>query len=337
VNAGSRSIEIDVPRQDIWKILVAPGRRDWYYRLNPQGDFAEGSHLSWVDIDGKAVEESDVVAVEPERRLELRTRFVFSPSLAAAALHIVTWELTGEGDRCAVRMTWAAEGPAAKLLASEAQSQLAGLRLAADPAARAELARLDHIGVVEVRDLGPELLPAYLDFFDHRAFRDYPEWQSCYCIETHRPPNMSDDEWVQRVAEDNRRDMSVSIKQGEVTALLAFEGGKPIGWCDYGETTRLGGLMRRFGLAASDHEGVGSVACFVIASPYRGHGVASMLLDGAVERLRARGLRAVEAYPRRADDSQHTNYRGPLAMFLRAGFEQYREAGSHLVLRKSLV
>jgi hypothetical protein len=61
-----------------------------------------------------------------------------------------------------------------------------------------------------------------------------------------------------------------------------------------------------------------------------------MLLDGAVERLRARGLRAVEAYPRRADDSQHTNYRGPLAMFLRAGFEQYREAGSHLILRKRL-
>jgi len=66
VNAGSRSVEIDVPRQDIWKILVAPGRRDWYYRLNPLGDFAEGSHVSWVDIDGKAVEESDVVAVEPE-------------------------------------------------------------------------------------------------------------------------------------------------------------------------------------------------------------------------------------------------------------------------------
>src|SRR6266850_6552927 len=128
VNAGSRSVEIDVPRQDIWKILVAPGRRDWYYRLNPLGDFAEGSHVSWVDIDGKAVEESDVVAVEPERRLELRTRFVFSSSLAAAAHHSVIWELTGEGDRCAVRLTWAAEGPAAKLLASETQSQLAGLR-----------------------------------------------------------------------------------------------------------------------------------------------------------------------------------------------------------------
>ena len=334
---GTSSIQLEVSGHAVWELLVGPGRRDWYYRLTPQGEFAEGAHITWVDAEGKPVEESDVVAVEPKKRLVLLTRFVFAPGLAAAAPHVVTWELIGEGDRCEARMSWEAEGPASNMLASESNSQLAGLRLAADPAARAELARLDRIGEVEVRDVSPELLPAYLDFFDHSAFRDFPEWQSCYCIETHWSPNMSDDESAQRVAEDNRRDMSVWIKQGEVTALLAFEGGKPIGWCDYGETTRLGGLMHRFGLAASDHEGVGSVACFVIASPYRGHGVASMLLDAAVERLRTRGLRAVEAYPKRSDDSQHTNYRGPLAMFLRAGFEPYREAGSHLILRKSLV
>ncbi|HEX3508431.1 MAG TPA: GNAT family N-acetyltransferase [Candidatus Dormibacteraeota bacterium] len=193
------------------------------------------------------------------------------------------------------------------------------------------------IGEVEVRDVGPELLPAYQDFFDHDAFRDFPEWQSCYCIEAHQPADANEEEWDLRVGEDNRRDMSEAIKRGEVTALLAFEGGKPIGWCNYGESTALSGLMRRFGLVASDHEGVGSVACFVVASQYRGHGVATKLLEAAVEKLRARGLRAVEAYPKRSDDSQHSNYRGPLAMFLRAGFEPYREAGNHLILRKSLV
>lgn len=336
MTTGSRSIELGVPRNAVWDLLVGGGRRDWYYRLNPTGEFVEGAHISWVDVEGKAVEESDVVTVEPGRRLVLRTRFVFAPGLAAAAPHMVTWEVTGDGNRSAARMSWDAEGPASQMLASEAHAQLEGLRLAADPAARAELARLDQIGEVEIRDVSPALLPAYLDFFDHRAFQDFPEWQSCYCIETHLPANLSDDEAAQRVAEDNRHDMSESIKQGEVTALLAFEGGKPIGWCDYGETTRLSGLMHRFGLAAADHEGVGSVACFVIAAPYRGHGVATALLGAAVERLRARGVSTVEAYPRRSDDSQHTNYRGPLAMFLRAGFEPYREAGSHLILRKSL-
>lgn len=336
MTAGSQSIELGVPRNIVWDLLVGVGRRDWYYRLNPIGEFIDGAHISWVDVEGKSVEESDVVTVEPGRRLVLRTRFVFAPGLAAAEPHTVKWEVTGDGARSAARMSWDADGPASQMLASEAHALLEGLRLAADPAARAELARLDQIGEVEIRDVSPALLPAYLDFFDHSAFRDFPEWQSCYCIETHLSANLSPDELAQRVAEDNRHDMSESIKQGEVTALLAFDGGKPIGWCDYGETTRLGGLMHKFGLTAPDHEGVGSVACFVIAAPYRRHGVASRLLDAAVERLRAKGMNAVEAYPTRSGDSQHTNYRGPLAMYLRAGFEPYREAGKHLILRKGL-
>jgi GNAT superfamily N-acetyltransferase len=131
--------------------------------------------------------------------------------------------------------------------------------------------------------------------------------------------------------------MTELIQGGSVTALLAFVDGKPVGWCNYGESTRLAGLARRFGLEARDHEGVGSVACFVIAAPYRGHGVASELLAAAIDRLRARGLRAVEAYPSRSDDSAQGNYRGPLEMYVRAGFATYRETDRHVIVRKSLV
>src|SRR5207247_6940229 len=67
------------------------------------------------------------------------------------------------------------------------------LRLAVDPSARAELARLPEIGEVDVRDVTPERVADYLDFFDHSAFRDFPAWQSCYCMETHR--DHTDEEW----------------------------------------------------------------------------------------------------------------------------------------------
>ena len=144
------------------------------------------------------------------------------------------------------------------------------------------------------------------------------------------------DEWAARTAAENRRDMSALITEGKVTGLLAYANGKAVGWCNYGETTRLGGVMRKLGLAAADHEGVGSVACFVIAAPYRGHGVASRLLDAAIERLHQRGVRAVEAYPRRFEDSAQANYRGPLSMYLRAGFELYRETDRNLIVRKTL-
>ncbi|HEV2140189.1 MAG TPA: GNAT family N-acetyltransferase, partial [Candidatus Dormibacteraeota bacterium] len=71
-------------------------------------------------------------------------------------------------------------------------------------------------------------------------------------------------------------------------------------------------------------------------APYRKHGVASALLDAALDRLRARGVRLAEAYPARTSDSAQGNYRGPLQMFLRAGFEPYRETERHLIVRKAL-
>ncbi len=97
------------------------------------------------------------------------------------------------------------------------------------------------------------------------------------------------------------------------------------------------GGARELQLPPADQDGVGSVACFVVAAPYRGHGVASKLLDAAIDRLRARGLRAVEAYPTRpGDDTAQGNYRGPLSMYLRAGFEPHRETDRHVIVRKTL-
>jgi GNAT superfamily N-acetyltransferase len=232
-------------------------------------------------------------------------------------------------------MTWAAGDVISALLESDGDSQVRALRLAVDPLAQAEVARLDAIGELEIRDVTPDRVADYQAFFDHEAFRDFPSWQFCYCMETHR--TQSDEEWATRTGDDNRRDMSAMLADGTVTALLAYVDDRPVGWCNYGETTHLAGVMHRFGLDAADHDAVGSVACFVISSRYRGHGVATRLLDVAIERLRAKGLRAVEAYPGRGyGDSAQSHYRGPLSMFLRAGFEPYRETERYLVVRKAL-
>jgi GNAT superfamily N-acetyltransferase len=333
--AGAHSIDIGVTPAEVWKHLVGSGRRNWYYLLTPEGNFEAGGHLRWVDPNGALVEETDVVDVDAPRRLKLRTRYLFAPPFAAAPPHEVTWEVSAAAGGSRVRMSWVAEDVVDGLMKTEGDSLLKGLRMAADPSARAELERLPEIGEVEIREVTPELLPAYQHFFDDVAFRDFPAWQSCYCMETHR--TQSEEEWAGRTAADNRRDMSDSIQQGRVTGLLAFAGDRPVGWCNYGVTTHLAGVMSRFKLEAADQEGIGSVACFVIAAPYRGHGVASKLLDAAIDRMRARGVRAVEAYPSRAEvDSAQAHYRGPMSMYVRAGFEPYRELGKHVVMRKTL-
>lgn len=331
---GFRETELPVPVESVWSALVEPGRRDWYYGLTPEGAFVEGGQIRWVDGGGRVAVEDEVAAMTPLKHLALRTRFVFAPIFAALSPHRARWDLAPATNGTRVRTSWDAEEPLATLLESDADGLLQALRLAVDSAARNEIARLASIGEVSIRDVTPDRVDDYFAFFDNEAFRDFPQWQFCYCMETHR--TQTDDEWALRTRHDNRRDMGAMIAHGEVTALLAYVDGKPVGWCNYGETTQLSGVMHRFGLEAADHDGVGSVACFVISSRYRGHGVASRLLDAAVDRLRAKGLRAIEAYPGRHGTTAQANYRGPLSMFLRAGFEPYRETERYVVVRKRL-
>lgn len=331
---GSRKVHIGAPVKTAWDALVSPERHRWYYRLKPEGDFVAGGRVRWLDGTGAVAEESEVVEITAPRRLVLRTRFLFAPSFASLPAHTLTWQVARSGTGAQVTMSWDAPDLVAGLFQSEADNIMQALRLEHDPAAQAELARLPEIGQIEVRDVTPERVADYQSFFDHDAFRDYPAWQSCYCMETHR--TQTDEEWAVRTAGDNRRDMSRGIEEGAVTALLAYVDGKPVGWCNYGETTRLNGVMHRFGLNVAEQQGVGSLACFVIAAPYREHGVATKLLEAALVRMRARGVKVAEAYPGKDVKSPQSNYRGPLAMYTAAGFEPYRETGRHLIVRKTL-
>ena len=334
MNRGSHEVYLDTPADAAWKALVAPAPHRWYFRLTPEGTFGKGETIRWVDGRGGLAEESEIVELEAPHRLVASTRFVYAPIFARQPPHTMRWEVFSEGSGCRVRMSWEAGDIVGGLLASEGQGVLQGLRLEHDPAAQAEIERLPEIGKIEVHEVTPDRVGDYQEFFDHHAFRDFPGWQSCYCMETHR--SQSEEEWAVRTAQDNRRDMSESISRGHVTALLAYVDGKPVGWCNYGETTRLAGVMHRFELDARQYDGVGSIACFVIAAPYRGHGVASRLLDAAVSRLRDRGVKVAEAYPINDKQSPQSNYRGPLSMYLRAGFEPHRETGPYVVVRKAL-
>lgn len=331
-----KSIEIAAAPAAVWSALVETGaRRPWYYNLQPAGEFRVGEVVRWLQADGKEAEVSTVREVAPPKRLVLESRFLFTPAVAGLPPHTLTYEVkaAGAGSQLTMRVQ-GATGHAAQLLVDEGDAILQGLRLALDPAAQAELARLEEIGAVEIRDVTPDRLGDYQAFFDRDAFRDYPAWQFCYCMETHF--GGTPDEQIARTGADNRRDMSQMIADGQVTALLAYAEGKPVAWCNYGPTPRLAGIMQKLKLDPAEQAGVGSIACFVIAAPYRGHGLATRLLDAACERLAARGLKWAEAYPARSGDSPQHNFRGPLAMYLAAGFEPYRELERQVVVRKRL-
>ena len=157
----SRSIDVGVVPQKVWDALTTVGMQRWYFALEAEGPFETGAHVRWVVPKGPPAEEGEVVAVEAPSRLEMKTRLLFEPTLAAQPPHTTVWKITPNGSGSAVSMSWEAGPLIDRLLEAEADNVLRGLRLEVDPAARAELERLPEIGEVEILDVTPERLADY--------------------------------------------------------------------------------------------------------------------------------------------------------------------------------
>jgi len=187
---------------------------------------------------------------------------------------------------------------------------------------------------VEIVRLRPELRDDYLRFFDSEAFADNPTWASCYCVSyTLNTPPADFDE---RTAAENRAQRAAQIERGEASGVLAYAGGKVVGWCHAAPRTALPLLDGTPGFEAEDAATTGAIVCYVIAPAYRGQGLARRLLDSACELLRERGLRRVDAYPPAAAGTDAGSYHGRLGMYIDAGFERVRDAGRYVVVRKAL-
>jgi len=186
-----------------------------------------------------------------------------------------------------------------------------------------------------IRELTPEFLDDYLKFFDYDAFADNPAWAGCYCMYFHF--SGTDEEWEARTASENRAAISDLIRNGQAHGLLAYVGGKPVGWCKAAPRPALPKLNLYKDLQVDDADRVGSIVCFVIAKPYRGRGIALRLLDVACDVLARRGLVFAEAYPRKQAELEADNYPGPLKMYLAAGFTVFREVDKRVIVRKPLL
>lgn len=182
----------------------------------------------------------------------------------------------------------------------------------------------------DIRELSPDLLQDYLNFFDHDAFADNPRWASCYCYFPHAPHALGN--WDVNATQQNRAAVSARIRAGQMRGYLAYVDGKVVGWCNAAPRSEMTILDDE-----PQQEKIGSIVCFVIAKPFRGKRVATRLLQAACDGFRDQGLRVAEAYPRAQAESEASNPRGPLAMYLAAGFERVRESDGSVIVRKALL
>src|SRR5262245_47017405 len=114
----------------------------------------------------------------------------------------------------------------------------------------------------------------------------------CWCM-FWRLPNS---ELNANSADDNRAALESVVRSGRPSGLLAYDGDEPVGWCAVAPRAEFRRLPRTKALELTDpdDDSVWSITCFVVRTDRRRRGVATALLDAAVEFARAHGASAVE-------------------------------------------
>ncbi len=200
---------------------------------------------------------------------------------------------------------------------------------------------MSHGMAVVVHRLKPELLNDYLRFFDKDAFTDFPHWSGCYCGFYDTPG----EDWdpTAKAGPPHRAARADRISSGRAKGLLAYADGKVVGWCNAQPRANFVN-MRNYSVAVDDpNEPVGSIMCFLVAPGYRGKGVCTALVKAACDMFQSLGLNIAEGYPTTNPGKRSWEipwaeeyYKGPMSVYLKAGFKIHRQHEHFAVVRKQL-
>jgi GNAT superfamily N-acetyltransferase len=193
--------------------------------------------------------------------------------------------------------------------------------------------RLPEIGEITVHPVTEDRIDDWLYFFDHDGFAGNPDWASCYCREPHDPGTEDDPE---RPWTDNRAVMAERLRSGGTFGYLAYVDGKAAGWVNASPRADYAAAYRLVDPDGPDPASVIGVSCFVIAPPFRRHGVAAALLDRVIADAPARGASWVEGYPiNEPEEGDGGHFRGPRSMYDARGFDPVEVRERDTVMRRS--
>jgi GNAT superfamily N-acetyltransferase len=193
--------------------------------------------------------------------------------------------------------------------------------------------RLSEIGDVTVHPMTDDRVDDWLRFLDYDAFAGNPDWASCYCLEPHLPATP---ELPERAWRDTRATVASRLRGGTTFGYLAYVDGRPVGWVNASFRSDYG-LYRLVDPDGPEPRSVIGVSCFVIAPPFRRHGIASALLDRVIADACARGASWIEGYSHNeptANDAGH--FRGPRSMYEARGFQPIELRENYTVMRRGI-
>lgn len=171
---------------------------------------------------------------------------------------------------------------------------------------------------IRFEELRPDLWHAIEQLFGSNGAYD-----GCWCMwwrkETPEP-------WKEFKGVRAKETFNNLVQVGKAHGMLAFAGDEPVGWCSFGPRQDFPCLEKVRAYKRNDTADVWSINCFFINRKWRGKGLTRGLLHAAVEAIKKRNGKVIEAYPvTTTKDGRRLGammaYTGPLKIFEELGFK----------------
>ncbi len=160
-------------------------------------------------------------------------------------------------------------------------------------------------------------------------------WGGCWCMWW----RLRRAAFQENKGDRNRRALRRIVASKKAVGVLAYLGGKPVGWCAVAPREVYTRLANTRVLKPVDAQPVWSVSCFFVKPEYRRADLSVALLKAAVDYAIQNGAKIIEGYPQDA----HKNipdafaWTGLLPTFCQAGFEEVaRRSPRRPIMRKDV-
>ena len=121
-------------------------------------------------------------------------------------------------------------------------------------------------------------------------------------------------------SESNREIFKAVVDSGQEPGVLAYAGGRPVGWCAIAPREQFLKLQNSRDLCPIADEPVWAITCFFFHRTYRRNALMTPILEAAVKHAAAHGARIVEGYP--IEPGPHRMSSGNLFTGVRSAFDR---------------
>jgi GNAT superfamily N-acetyltransferase len=184
---------------------------------------------------------------------------------------------------------------------------------------------------IEIHPANRERWADLVSLFERRGpHGGAPVTLGCWCMHWRRRAKDFNASW----GTSNREAFEELVCSDAEPGLLAYLDDEAVGWCSLGPRESFVRLESSRPLARVDEAPVWSIVCFYVEHGHRRQGVATALVEAAVEHAASKGADIVEAYGCKASDSDP--FTGHLTMFEAAGFESVADRGRRTIMRRAI-